>query len=92
MIRTENYLCYRGRKVFEPPRYMTVAQAAEQLLEAIDNRRKNDENDKQLKCKQQCILVSLYSISVSLSPSRFDRRVSVCGCGQSWYYESVHSQ
>ena len=39
--------------MFEPPRYMTVAQAAEQLLEAIDNRRKLDENGKQLKCKQQ---------------------------------------
>ena len=45
-----NYLSCRGRKVFEPPRYMTVAQAAEQLLKAIDNRRKDDENDKQLKC------------------------------------------
>ena len=75
------FLYYRGRKVFEPPRYMTVAQAAEQLLEAIDNRRKDDENDKQLKCKQQRILVALCSISVSLSPPRFDGRVSVCGCG-----------
>ena len=85
VLKINNCLCYRGRKVFEPPRYMTVAQAAEQLLEAIDNRRKDDENDKQLKCKQQRILVSLYSIPVSLSPSRFDGRVSVCGCGQSWY-------
>ena len=59
VLKINDYLCYRGRKVFEPPRYMTVAQAAEQLLEAIDNRRKNDENDKQLKCKQQRILVSL---------------------------------
>ncbi|KAL2089278.1 hypothetical protein ACEWY4_013966 [Coilia grayii] len=29
----------RGRKVYEPPRYMTVAQAATQLLEIISNRR-----------------------------------------------------
>ena len=59
--------------MFEPPRYMTVAQAAEQLLEAIDNRRK-DENGKQLKCKQQCIIaysmcMHSLSLSLSLSPS-----------------------
>ena len=36
--------------MFEPPRYMTVAQAAEQILEAIDSRRK-DGNGKKLKCK-----------------------------------------
>ena len=58
--------------MFEPPRYMTVAQAAEQLLKAIDNRRK-DENGKQLKCKQQCniaysTLYVSYSLSYSLSP------------------------
>ncbi|XP_063056134.1 diphthine methyl ester synthase [Engraulis encrasicolus] len=29
----------RGRKVYEPPRYMTVSQAASQLLEIISNRR-----------------------------------------------------
>lgn len=29
----------RGRKVYDPPRYMTVAQAASQLLEIIQNRR-----------------------------------------------------
>ncbi|XP_053324808.1 diphthine methyl ester synthase [Spea bombifrons] len=29
----------KGRKVFEPPRYMTVNQAAEQLLEIVQNRR-----------------------------------------------------
>ena len=30
---------FRGRKIFEPPRYMSVKQAAEQLLEIVDNRR-----------------------------------------------------
>ncbi|XP_012697396.2 diphthine methyl ester synthase [Clupea harengus] len=29
----------RGRKIYEPPRYMTVAQAAGQLLEIVQNRR-----------------------------------------------------
>uniref|UniRef100_S4RUU7 Diphthamide biosynthesis 5 n=1 Tax=Petromyzon marinus TaxID=7757 RepID=S4RUU7_PETMA len=29
----------RGRRVFEPPRFMTVSQAAEQLLEIVHNRR-----------------------------------------------------
>ncbi|KAB5559072.1 hypothetical protein PHYPO_G00024650 [Pangasianodon hypophthalmus] len=33
----------RGRKVYEPPRFMTVAQAAEQLLEAVQNRRERAE-------------------------------------------------
>ncbi len=34
----------KGRKVFEPPRFMTVAQAAKQLL-AIAERRKNKKDD-----------------------------------------------
>lgn len=29
----------RGRKIYEPPRYMSVNQAAEQLLAIIQNRR-----------------------------------------------------
>ncbi|KAK3561680.1 hypothetical protein QTP86_012563 [Hemibagrus guttatus] len=33
----------RGRKVFEPPRFMSVAQAAEQLLEVVQNRRERGE-------------------------------------------------
>ncbi|XP_059840617.1 diphthine methyl ester synthase [Hypanus sabinus] len=33
----ENLL--RGRKIFEPPRFMSVNEAAEQLLEIIENRR-----------------------------------------------------
>ncbi|KAI5101148.1 diphthine methyl ester synthase [Silurus meridionalis] len=33
----------RGRKVYEPPRFMSVAQAAEQLLEVVQNRRERAE-------------------------------------------------
>ncbi|XP_046905678.1 diphthine methyl ester synthase isoform X2 [Hypomesus transpacificus] len=33
----------RGRKIYEPPRYMTVCQAAEQLLEIVQNRRERGE-------------------------------------------------
>uniref|UniRef100_A0A672QEY1 diphthine methyl ester synthase n=1 Tax=Sinocyclocheilus grahami TaxID=75366 RepID=A0A672QEY1_SINGR len=33
----------RGRKIYEPPRYMTVAQAAEELLEILQNRRDRGE-------------------------------------------------
>uniref|UniRef100_A0A671NTI6 diphthine methyl ester synthase n=1 Tax=Sinocyclocheilus anshuiensis TaxID=1608454 RepID=A0A671NTI6_9TELE len=33
----------RGRKIYEPTRYMTVAQAAEQLLEILQNRRDRGE-------------------------------------------------
>uniref|UniRef100_A0A8C2C527 diphthine methyl ester synthase n=1 Tax=Cyprinus carpio TaxID=7962 RepID=A0A8C2C527_CYPCA len=32
----------RGRNIYEPPRYMTFAQAAEQLLEILQNRRDRD--------------------------------------------------
>ncbi|KAF6035696.1 DPH5 [Bugula neritina] len=38
----ENLL--RGKKVYEPPRYMTVNQAAQQLLEIIENRRSKDQS------------------------------------------------
>lgn len=30
---------YRGKKIYEPPRYMSVNQAAQQLLEIVQNRR-----------------------------------------------------
>ncbi|XP_018582315.2 diphthine methyl ester synthase [Scleropages formosus] len=33
----------RGRKIYEPPRYMSVNQAAEQLLEIVKNRREREE-------------------------------------------------
>uniref|UniRef100_A0A3B4B2G5 diphthine methyl ester synthase n=1 Tax=Periophthalmus magnuspinnatus TaxID=409849 RepID=A0A3B4B2G5_9GOBI len=33
----------RGRKIFEPPRFMTVAQAVEQLLQIIQRRREEGE-------------------------------------------------
>ncbi|XP_048832749.1 diphthine methyl ester synthase [Brienomyrus brachyistius] len=34
----------RGRKIYEPPRYMSVNQAAEQLLEIVQNRRERQED------------------------------------------------
>ncbi|XP_016060064.1 PREDICTED: diphthine methyl ester synthase [Miniopterus natalensis] len=34
----------KGRKIYEPPRYMTVNQAAQQLLEVIRNRRARGED------------------------------------------------
>ena len=33
----------RGRKVFEPPRYMTVRQASDQLLEILQIREFNEQ-------------------------------------------------
>lgn len=33
------FYIYRGRKIYEPPRYMSVNQAAQQLLEIVQNRR-----------------------------------------------------
>lgn len=31
----------RGRKIYEPPRYMTVAQCAEQMIEIEEDRKEN---------------------------------------------------
>ncbi|MBV96398.1 Diphthine methyl ester synthase, partial [Eschrichtius robustus] len=33
------FYTYRGRKIYEPPRYMSVNQAAQQLLEIVQNQR-----------------------------------------------------
>lgn len=33
------YFFNRGKKIFEPPRFLSVNEAAEQLLEIIENRR-----------------------------------------------------
>lgn len=32
-------VCFRGKKIYEPPRFMTVAQAADQLIQIIERRR-----------------------------------------------------
>uniref|UniRef100_A0A8W8KL27 diphthine methyl ester synthase n=1 Tax=Magallana gigas TaxID=29159 RepID=A0A8W8KL27_MAGGI len=32
----------KGRKIFEPPRFMTVKQASEQLLEIVENKRQKE--------------------------------------------------
>ncbi|XP_052688468.1 diphthine methyl ester synthase-like [Crassostrea angulata] len=34
----------KGRKIFEPPRFMTVKQASEQLLEIVENKRQEGDN------------------------------------------------
>ncbi|XP_046905677.1 diphthine methyl ester synthase isoform X1 [Hypomesus transpacificus] len=46
----------RGRKIYEPPRYMTVCQAAEQLLEIVQNRRERGE---ELAITEETICVGL---------------------------------
>ena len=30
---------FRGKKIYEPPRYMSVSQAAEQLVEVVKNKK-----------------------------------------------------
>ncbi|XP_048762048.2 diphthine methyl ester synthase-like isoform X1 [Ostrea edulis] len=47
----------KGRKIFEPPRFMTVKQASEQLLEIIENKRK--EGDDSLALTEDTICVGL---------------------------------
>lgn len=37
------FYAYRGRKIYEPPRYMSVNQAAQQLLEIVHNQRARGE-------------------------------------------------
>lgn len=38
------FVLFRGRKIFEPPRFMTVKQASEQLLEIVENKRQEGDN------------------------------------------------
>ncbi|XP_013415188.1 diphthine methyl ester synthase [Lingula anatina] len=47
----------RGRKIFEPPRYMTVNQAAEQLLEIIE--KKKQEGDQELELTEDTVCVGV---------------------------------
>uniref|UniRef100_A0A8C2C241 diphthine methyl ester synthase n=1 Tax=Cyprinus carpio TaxID=7962 RepID=A0A8C2C241_CYPCA len=49
----------RGRNIYEPPRYMTFAQAAEQLLEILQNRRDRGE---ELAMTQDTVCVGLAQI------------------------------
>ena len=36
---------YRGRKIYEPPRYMSVCQAAEQLVEVVRNKKEEGQTN-----------------------------------------------
>uniref|UniRef100_A0A8C1LKP4 diphthine methyl ester synthase n=1 Tax=Cyprinus carpio TaxID=7962 RepID=A0A8C1LKP4_CYPCA len=49
----------RGRNIYEPPRYMTFAQAAEQLLEILQNQRDRGE---ELAMTQDTVCVGLAQI------------------------------
>lgn len=61
----------RGRKVFEPPRFMTIAQAAGQLLEAIEGRRKEG---KPLQCEWMggYLVAAMDTISLQAHPQTAD--------------------
>ncbi|XP_052776016.1 diphthine methyl ester synthase-like [Mya arenaria] len=48
----------KGRKIYEPPRYMTVSRAAEQLLEIVENRRSKGQNDLRLHEESICVGVA----------------------------------
>ena len=37
------FYIFRGRKIYEPPRYMTVAQAASQIVEIIQEKKKDSD-------------------------------------------------
>lgn len=41
LFKRIRYHILRGRKIYEPPRYMTINQAIEQLLEIEKNRKEN---------------------------------------------------
>ena len=67
-------LVCRGRKVFEPPRYMTATQATEQLISAVQNRKESEQ------VPLKCTIMYTYTphnhhfslcfpLSLSLSPS-----------------------
>ncbi|XP_025852364.1 diphthine methyl ester synthase isoform X1 [Vulpes vulpes] len=43
LINGIEFYIYRGRKIYEPPRYMSINQAAQQLLEIVQNQRMRGE-------------------------------------------------
>ncbi|KAH3832160.1 diphthine methyl ester synthase-like [Dreissena polymorpha] len=49
----------KGRKIFEPPRYMSVKQAAEQLLEIVDNRRSQNVPEADIRLNEDSICVGV---------------------------------
>ncbi|KAK7488488.1 hypothetical protein BaRGS_00020273 [Batillaria attramentaria] len=45
----------RGRKIYEPPRFMTVQQAAEQLLEIVEKKNKQSKENNALSPDSVCV-------------------------------------
>ena len=39
LAKVDNNICFRGKRVYEEPRYMTVSQASKQIMEAIETRK-----------------------------------------------------
>jgi len=37
-------LSFRGRKIYEPPRFMSASEAAKQLMEIVEERKKTGES------------------------------------------------
>ncbi|XP_076133805.1 diphthine methyl ester synthase [Alosa pseudoharengus] len=70
----------RGRKVYDPPRYMTVAQAAGQLLEIVQNRRERGD-DLALTEETVCVGLSRVGADDQLIRAGSLRELASCDLG-----------
>ncbi|KAL7867121.1 hypothetical protein AOLI_G00149350 [Acnodon oligacanthus] len=70
----------RGRKIYEPPRFMTVAQAAKQLLEIVQNRREQGE---ELAITEETVCVGLARVGADDQAIRAGslREMALCDLG-----------
>lgn len=60
MMRSiDPFIFSRGKKIYEPPRFMTVAQAADQLMQIIHRRRGEGEGEKLGECHRSPLKLHL---------------------------------
>lgn len=68
----------RGKKIYEPPRYMSVCQAADQLVEVVKSKREDGQQNLSLTEESLCVgLARVGSESQSICTSTLESMISV---------------
>ncbi|KAH3832069.1 hypothetical protein DPMN_105345 [Dreissena polymorpha] len=70
----------KGRKIFEPPRYMSVKQAAEQLLEIVDNRRSQNVPEADIRLNEDSICVGVARVGAETQTICTSTLKSIVSC------------
>lgn len=72
----------RGKKIYEPPRFMTVSQAADQLIQIIQRRRK-EEDEEELGVTEDTVCVGLARLGADDQTIRTGtlRQLAACDLG-----------